>query len=50
MSEIAEHIGRGNLDIEFAPVKSGDEVGKLSTAIEGRREEHPVRCYGEFCV
>lgn len=32
MSEAAERIGTGNLDIELPPVKSGDEVGKLTAA------------------
>jgi len=32
MSEAAERIGAGDLDIELPPVKSGDEVGKLTAA------------------
>ncbi len=32
MSEAAERIGTGDLDIELPPVKSGDEVGKLAGA------------------
>ncbi len=32
MSQAAERIGAGNLDIELPPVKSGDEVGKLTAA------------------
>ena len=32
MSEAAERIGTGDLDIELPPVKSGDEVGKLTEA------------------
>lgn len=32
MSEAAERIGTGDLDIELPPVKSGDEVGKLTAA------------------
>ncbi len=32
MSEAAERIGTGNLDIELPPVRSGDEVGKLTAA------------------
>ncbi|OGW38929.1 MAG: serine/threonine protein phosphatase [Nitrospirae bacterium RBG_13_39_12] len=32
MSQAAERIGTGNLDIELPPVKSGDEVGKLTAA------------------
>ena len=32
LSEAAERIGTGNLDIELPPVRSGDEVGKLTAA------------------
>jgi sigma-B regulation protein RsbU (phosphoserine phosphatase) len=32
ISEAAERIGQGNLEIELPPVKSGDEVGKLASA------------------
>jgi len=32
MSQAAERIGTGNLDIELPPVRSGDEVGKLTAA------------------
>ncbi len=32
MVQITKDIARGNLDIELPPVKSGDEVGKLSEA------------------
>lgn len=38
MAKAIEHIGSGNFDIELPPVKTGDEVGKLSEAFSFMRE------------
>jgi sigma-B regulation protein RsbU (phosphoserine phosphatase) len=38
MAKATEHIGAGNFDIELPPVKTGDEVGRLSEAFSFMRE------------
>ncbi len=38
MAKATEHIGSGNFDIELPPVKTGDEVGKLSEAFSFMKE------------
>jgi sigma-B regulation protein RsbU (phosphoserine phosphatase) len=38
MAKATEHIGSGNFDIELPPVKTGDEVGRLSEAFSFMKE------------